>query len=284
MHLADSNWVHARGAAAATFLHEANPGFGCSIATSPVSPTDPGSARETNDQDSGGKKQHAKGLRTPGPDEYLGFAGLDRAQKARTRTRADPNFVQLLSQGGSVMKCPTLGGSCYRGVVVSGSWGRWALFRRKPSGSVRDLALGTPENTVIRKLTESGYSLERILAVPEFQQKKGITSMWVAKQKQGETHIFNDLGFANGKLELVARELSTRDEVEFGRQLYFAMHDLETEGNSRCTIETESGETPDFSMKTAKLQCGKKSLEINLQHFGKQPESVQLSEVLSGHP
>lgn len=147
-----------------------------------------------------------------------------------------------------------------------------------------NLTLGMPEDTVIRKLTESGYTLEKLKDFPAFQRQKGITSMWVTKEKQGEIWMFHDLGFASGKLELVVKELTTRDEVEFGRQLYFAMHDLEAEGNHRCSIETKSEEGPDFSMKTVKLQCGNKGIDINLQKWGKQPESVELDEEVSGHP
>jgi hypothetical protein len=147
-----------------------------------------------------------------------------------------------------------------------------------------NLTLGMPEDTVIRKLTESGYTLEKLKDFPVFQRQKGITSMWVTKEKQGDIWISHDLGFASGKLELVVKELTTRDEVEFGRQLYFAMHDLEAEGNRRCTIETTSQEGPDSSMKTAKLHCGKKGITINLQQWGKQAESVELDEELSGHP
>lgn len=147
-----------------------------------------------------------------------------------------------------------------------------------------NLALGMPEDTVIRKLTESGYNLEKLKDFPAFQRQKGITSIWVTKEKQGDIWISHDLGFANGRLEFVVKELTVRDEVEFGRQLYFAMRALEAEGNHNCSIETKSEEGPDFSMKTAKLQCGKKAIEINLQKWGKQPESVTLNEELSGHP
>jgi hypothetical protein len=58
------------------------------------------------------------------------------------------------------------------------------------------------------------------------------------------------------------------------------MRDLELEGNSTCTIETNSAEVPDYSSKTGKLRCGKKTILIELQKFQKQRESVQLNEEL----
>jgi hypothetical protein len=70
------------------------------------------------------------------------------------------------------------------------------------------------------------------------------------------------------------------DDVQFGRQLYFALRDLESEGDFRCTISTESGELPEFSHKSAKVKCGKKALVIDLQKSQKQSEVVQLNEEL----
>jgi hypothetical protein len=58
---------------------------------------------------------------------------------------------------------------------------------------------------------------------------------------------------------------------------------LELEGDSRCTIETENAEVPDFSNKTAKLICGRKTIIIDLQKFKEQAESVQLNEELHAH-
>jgi len=114
-------------------------------------------------------------------------------------------------------------------------------------------------------------------------RRQSITSAWIADQKHGKYLMSNFVGFAAGKLHSVHKQLLSDDgdEVEFGRQLYFAMRDLELEGNSLCTIETENYEAPEFSHKTALLQCGKKSITIELQRFEKESESVQLNEELN---
>jgi hypothetical protein len=79
------------------------------------------------------------------------------------------------------------------------------------------------------------------------------------------------------------KELFSDDanEVEFGRQLYFAMRDLESEGNSHCTIETENSEVPDYAQKTTKLHCGKKTIVVVLQKQQSKNESVSLNEELA---
>jgi len=145
-----------------------------------------------------------------------------------------------------------------------------------------DLTLGMSEEAVVAKLAES-YNLQK-MEPPNGLRAKGITSMWIVGEKgQGDKHPSVGLvAFAAGKLDNVHKDFPLNgDEVEFGRQLYFAMRDLEHERNSRCTIETENLEVPNFAHKTAKLLCGKKSIIIDLQKFKEQAESVQLNEELN---
>ena len=59
------------------------------------------------------------------------------------------------------------------------------------------------------------------------------------------------------------------------------MRELESEGSSRCSLETDSTEVPDFSRRTAKFQCGQKTVVIELQKFKGYSESVQLYEELN---
>lgn len=145
-----------------------------------------------------------------------------------------------------------------------------------------DLTLGMSEEAVVKRLAES-YSLRKE-EPPKELRAKGVTSLWVVDERKGDKHpSVGIISFAAGKLDSVTKFLlpSDADEVEFGRQLYFAMRELELEGNSRCTISTSNAEVPDFSHKTAKLQCGKKSMLIDLQRFQKYAESVQLNEELN---
>jgi hypothetical protein len=140
-----------------------------------------------------------------------------------------------------------------------------------------DLTLGMSEDTAIKKLAESGHSPRKI-ATPQGLQAKGITSVWVLDQ--------GAISFASGKLAGITKLLLPSDGngVEFGRQLYFAMRDLELEGDSHCSITTEAAEVPDYSTKTGKLHCGKKTILIELQKFEKNAETVQLNEELGGTP
>jgi hypothetical protein len=145
-----------------------------------------------------------------------------------------------------------------------------------------DLALGMSEEAAVAKLAEL-YSLRK-MEPPAGLRAKGVTSMWIVDEKgEGTKHpSVGVVAFAAGKLSNVHKYLlpSDGDEVEFGRQVYFAMRDLELEGNSRCTIETENAEVPDFANKTAKLHCGRKTIIIDVQKFKGYAETVQLNEEL----
>jgi len=136
-----------------------------------------------------------------------------------------------------------------------------------------DLTLGMSEDTAIKKLAESGRTPRKIETPPGLRDK-GITSMWVLDD--------GAISFASGKLAIVTKYLlpSEGDEVDFGRQLYFAMRDLELEGDSRCTIETDAVEIPEYSTKTSRLHCGKKTILVELQKFEKKAETVQLNGVV----
>ena len=150
-----------------------------------------------------------------------------------------------------------------------------------------DLNLGMAEDTAVRKLAESGYIPHRH-EPPKGLRDRGVTSMWSVDQKgEGDKHpSLGIITFASGKLDSAMKFLlpPDGDEVEFGRQLYFAMRALELEGNSHCTIVTESAEIPEYATKTGKLRCGKKTILIELQKFQKQAESVQLNEELDARP
>jgi hypothetical protein len=137
------------------------------------------------------------------------------------------------------------------------------------------------EGAVLTGLSES-YNLEKE-EPPTGLLAKAVTSMWVADAKEkGGDH--GTIYFASGKLYAAVKGLAERDDVEFGRQLYFAMRDLEHEGDSHCTIETDNREEPGFSNKTAKMRCGKKSLFIVVQKLKAQDESISLDEGLEAGP
>jgi len=144
-----------------------------------------------------------------------------------------------------------------------------------------DLTLGMSEDATIKKLAATGYSPRKIEPPAGLRRDRGITSMWIVECEK-EPPI-GALTFTLGKLAGVSKDLLPPDgnEVEFGRQLFFAMRDLELEGNSHCTIETLSGEVPEYSEKTANLRCGKKTIIILLHKSHKYAESVQLNEELN---
>jgi hypothetical protein len=149
-----------------------------------------------------------------------------------------------------------------------------------------DLTLGMSEDAAIKKLAESGYSPRKMGPVSESSLNEGVTSMWDVDEKDegGKLHSIGVITFASGKLNTAMKLLLPFEEVndvEFGRRLYFAMRELEQEGDTHCTIETTNGETPDYSHKSAQLNCGKKAIVIELQNFQKRGENVQLNEELS---
>ncbi|MFZ0413430.1 MAG: hypothetical protein WBE20_00360 [Candidatus Acidiferrales bacterium] len=162
------------------------------------------------------------------------------------------------------------------------------LFAAPQSGSPRrqisldgtELTLGMPEEAAIKQLAESAYTLQRS-EPPQGLRAKGITSMWFVATRDKHLPI-GTLLFADGKLSGVVDYLlpTDGDAVEFGRRLYFAMRDLELEGDSHCIIETENAEVPDLAHKTANLRCGQKTIVIDLQKFKGQVETVQLQEEL----
>lgn len=147
-----------------------------------------------------------------------------------------------------------------------------------------DLTLGMSEDAAVKKLTESGYKLSKH-DPPDALKQKGFTSMWSVEERgDGKvTPFVGEILFSSGRLTSASKDrLPDEDsQVEFARQLYFAMRDLEVEGNSHCTIETESGEVPRFAYKTANLRCGKKTIVIDLQKIQNKSETVQLNEELS---
>lgn len=144
-----------------------------------------------------------------------------------------------------------------------------------------DLTLGMSEDAVSTKLAGS-YSLRKEEA-PPIWQAKGITSLWFVQEKGEQRTLLGTLFFASGKLHSVAKPLLSDDgdTVEFGRQLYFAMRDLEHEGDSHCVIQTESDDVPDYANKSANLKCGMKSIVITVQKMKGNNETVDLHEELS---
>ena len=89
--------------------------------------------------------------------------------------------------------------------------------------------------------------------------------------------------FTAGRLSSVNKTLlaSGNDTVAFGRSLYFAMRDLEQEGDSQCTIQTDNSDSPEWMTKSAKLRCGNKTIIVLLQKHKSQAELVSLDEELS---
>lgn len=170
-------------------------------------------------------------------------------------------------------------------ILVSMTWAQ-ALNPRETMTVGVDLTLGISEDAAVKKLTESGYKLAKHEPPDAFKQK-GFTSMWSVQEggNQKDTAFVGTIMFSSGRLTSAAKELlpSEGGQVEFARQLYFAMRDLEAKGDSHCTIETETGEVPAYAQKTARLRCGKKSIVLYLQKAQNKNESVQLNLEMASH-
>ena len=122
------------------------------------------------------------------------------------------------------------------------------------------VTLGMSEDSIVKKLAESNHKVTKRSPTDALKQQ-GVTSMWFVDDGAGGA-IF----FSSGRLTSVSKDLLPDEggQVEFGRHIYFSMRDLQTEGDSHCTIETENGEVSEFAQKTARLRCGKNSLLIYL--------------------
>jgi hypothetical protein len=196
--------------------------------------------------------------------------------------------IRFLVVTGAVALAPTLALAAQRtalvcllaSILVSMAWAQ-ALNPRETMTVGVDLTLGMPEDAAVKKLTESGYKLRKHEPPDAFKQK-GFTSMWFVDEGGNEkyTALVGTILFSSGRLTSLSKDLlpSEGGQVEFARQLYFAMRDLEAKGDSHCTIETETGEVPEYAQKTARLRCGKKSIVIYLQKPQNKNESVQLNE------
>lgn len=171
--------------------------------------------------------------------------------------------------------------------VIACTVGAQTLSTRETITLGVDLTLGMTEDAVVKQLTESGYKARK-RELSDAMKQKGFTSMWFIDDR-GDEKYTPSLGvilFSQGRLSSAMRELlpDGGNQVEFGRQLYFAMRDLESEGNSHCTIETETSEVPDFAQKSARLHCGKKTIVVILQKQQNKNESVSLNEEIAVRP
>jgi hypothetical protein len=159
-----------------------------------------------------------------------------------------------------------------------------ALNRRETLTVGVDLTLGVSEESAVKRLTESGCKLTK-QEPPDGLKQKGFTSMWLVEERGDgkDTPTAGVILFSSGRLTFASKDLLSNEgnQVEFARRLYFAMRDLEVEGDSHCTIQTENAEVPEFAHKTARLRCGKKTIVIDLQNFQSKGEAVQLNEELS---
>ena len=159
-----------------------------------------------------------------------------------------------------------------------------ANYRETLSIGAANLSLGMSEDTAIKTLAEHSYTTRKV-EPPKQLRDEGVTSLWIvdSKDERGKEISLGNLNFASGKLNFAQKDLLGMDEdaVSFGRQLYFALRELEDEGDSHCLIETKTAKIPEYAHTTANLRCGKKSIVIDLQKFQKQDESVQLNEELS---
>jgi hypothetical protein len=139
------------------------------------------------------------------------------------------------------------------------------------------VTLGMSEDVAVKKLTEAGYSLWKLEPIDALQERSGINSIWsVGERGHDSPPPFGAMFFSAGRLTSATRDLlpNGSDQVEFGRQLYFAMRDLEAGGDSRCTIETN---ITDVTQNVAQLHCGKKHLVVFLEKPRSEDESVRLN-------
>jgi len=151
--------------------------------------------------------------------------------------------------------------------------------RETISIGIADLSLGMAEDAVITKLRATGRS-PRTTPITEEMKAKGMTSaLLVGEDGSGP---FTMIFFESGKLHSVKKSLlSETVDPEFAKQLYSALQEMESEGDSECNIHTWSGEAPNLGLKSASLRCGKKLIMFHVASYKSQKDLVTLFEELS---
>lgn len=149
------------------------------------------------------------------------------------------------------------------------------------------LTLGITEDDAINQLTKAGYQLVKV-KLNELTKASGFTSIWgvVDPAKPKNERPLGIIFFTSGHLTYAVRELLPADgnAVNFGRQVYSALRDLELEGNSHCTIHVENKRDADYVTEIAHLTCGKKTVDISLsRNEGRDDETVDLNEDVGTH-
>lgn len=140
------------------------------------------------------------------------------------------------------------------------------------------LQLGMEKNAVISKLAELGYKLNKFGPSSE---------VWAVTGKDQQTDGYPDyLGniyFKNARLswaERVWAESRDAGSNKIGRNLYFLMKSFQDSGNTTCSIESTSHESPDHESKESVIHCGRRTIELAVNKYKERLEVTQLTEIV----
>lgn len=140
-----------------------------------------------------------------------------------------------------------------------------------------DLQLGMAKDSVISKVAEQGLKVTKVQELGE---------SWIVTEKNEKTNEYDAVGmltFSNGRLSWASRTWIANwdaNSAKLAKNMYFLAKSLEDSGNSICTLETQSGETPDLLSKSTLIHCGRRTISVNLSRIKEQNEETQLVEVV----
>jgi hypothetical protein len=142
------------------------------------------------------------------------------------------------------------------------------------------LQLGTEKDADISKLAEGGFKLAKL---PSSESQ---SESWIVEQKNEKTAEYDILGslhFTNGRLLSASRhwaESWDTGSAKVGKNFYFLIKSFEEAGNTSCSIETQSEESPDYDSKKTLIHCGRRMVTVDVTKYKEQPEETQVTETV----
>jgi hypothetical protein len=86
------------------------------------------------------------------------------------------------------------------------------------------------------------------------------------------------LKFAGDRLLTVTRDWANTAEIEMATGLFGIALAMEKEGHTKCALSTHVGSNPSLELRQVFLDCGAKTITLNLFGTGTVPPSAQLTE------
>jgi len=137
------------------------------------------------------------------------------------------------------------------------------------------IKIGTPKARIFDKLV-SDYKLRKV----------GDTDQWAVQDSAPPHRHVGIIAFKNGKVDFVNKSWGGGEET-YGKSMepfeiiYRALSSISEEGKPRpIVLELHESKDPEGSIKTIRLNFGKKTFEIGIPNMRDSKNAVSLSEIL----